>query len=77
NIALGRASEITPSISMTPSFLAIASLTLLQIGRSAVGGWCAVPGRIEHAERMAQGTKDLCYPTTPHPATWPNGASSG
>src|SRR5690606_22845851 len=50
NIALGRASEITPSISMTPSFLAIASLSLLQTGRSA--GWVGVAVR-RHADTGA------------------------
>ena len=68
NIALGRASEITPSISMTPSFLAIASLTLLQIGRSAVGDWFVVLHRRTRRIK-AQSTKDQLYTPTRAPAT--------
>jgi hypothetical protein len=40
NIALGRASTTAPSISMTPSFLAIASSSLkVLIAGRAVGLW--------------------------------------
>src|SRR5690606_30238397 len=64
NIALGSASDTVPSISMTPSFLAIASLTLVQTGRSAVDG-----DRCDDTPITAQRTKDQSYGIPDAPAT--------
>src|SRR3954466_4855234 len=63
NIALGRASTTEPSISMTPSFLAIPSLiahVVALVVRSAISGGVGFVGAAARMKR-AQSTKDRAY----------------
>src|SRR3954471_19935575 len=63
NIALGRASTTEPSISMTPSFLAIPSLiahVVALVVRVAISGGVGFVGAATRSKR-AQSTKDRAY----------------
>src|SRR4051812_7830618 len=63
NIALGRASTTEPSISMTPSFLAIPSLiahVVALVVRVAISGGVGIVGAAARRKR-AQSTKDRAY----------------
>jgi len=63
NIALGRASTTEPSISMTPSFLAIPSLIAYVVAlvvRGAISGGVGFVGAAARIKR-AQSTKDRAY----------------
>jgi hypothetical protein len=58
---LGNASVIEPSISMTPSFLAITHLSLL-VGTA---GLADANGLSRHAQGMTRDTKGLAYARIP------------